>query len=128
MPRALADGQLRLVAGRRCTSGLMAWRRSLADCSFGRPTSARAVQDLALQVAEIDDVEVHEAESADAGGGEVQSQRRAETAGTDQQHPAGLEAFLSLHADFRHDEVAAVAFGFVGAEAGGRGPAGQGLV
>ena len=41
------------------------------------------VNDLALQVAGVDDVEVDQAKGADAGGGEVQGQRRAETAGSD---------------------------------------------
>ncbi len=45
-----------------------------------------AVQHLALQVAEIDDVEIDQADAADAGGGQVQPQRRAEPAGADEQH------------------------------------------
>ena len=72
-----------------------------------------AVQHLPLQVAEIDDVEVHQADPADAGGGEVQPQRRAQAAGADEQDAGRLEALLPLDADLGHDEVAAVALDFL---------------
>ena len=55
-----------------------------------------AVQDLALQVGDVDDVEIHEADVADAGGGEVERERRAEPAGADQQDARRLEPLLSL--------------------------------
>ena len=35
--------------------------------------------------------------------------RRAQAAGADQQHLGGLQLLLALHADFGHDQVAAVA-------------------
>ncbi len=72
-----------------------------------------AVQHLALQVAEIDHVEIDQADAADAGGGEVQAQRRAEAAGADEQDAGGLEPLLPVHADFGHDEVPAVAGDFL---------------
>ena len=73
------------------------------------PTSLGTERDLPLQVGEIDDVEIDEAEFADAGRGEIQAERRAESAGADQQHLGVLELELTFHADFRHDQVAAVA-------------------
>ena len=64
---------------------------------------------LPLQVREIHDVEIHQADAADAGRGEVQAQRRAQPARADQQHLRALQLELPFHADFRHDQVAAVA-------------------
>ena len=57
----------------------------------------------------VDDVEVDEAERADAGGGEVERERRAEAAGADAEDLGGLELLLAFHADFGQDEVARVA-------------------
>jgi hypothetical protein len=48
------------------------------------------VDDLALQVAGVDDVEVDQAERADAGGGEIERQRRAEAAGADAEDAAAF--------------------------------------
>ena len=71
------------------------------------------VDDLALQVAGVDDVEVDQAEGADAGRGEVEGERRTEPAGADAEDFGGLELLLALHADFGQDEVARVAGEFV---------------
>ena len=75
---------------------------------LGPADVGRAVQHLALEVAEIDDVEIDEADPADAGRGEVQPERRAEPAGADQQDAGRLQPLLPLHADFGHDQVPAV--------------------
>ena len=73
-----------------------------------------AVNDLPLQVAEIDHVEIDEADAADAGRGEVEAERRAEAAGADEQHAAmALSRFCPSSADLRHDEVPAVAGDFL---------------
>ena len=68
-----------------------------------------AVDDLPLQVGGIDHVEVHDAEPADAGGSEVQAQRRAEATGPDHEHARGLELALRLEPELRQDQVTAVA-------------------
>ena len=73
----------------------------------------RAVNDLPLQVAEVDDVEVDDADGADAGGGEIHRRRRAEAAGADAQHLRRLQLALPLDADLRHDQVPAVALDLV---------------
>ena len=73
----------------------------------------RAVQNLPLQVARVDHVEVDEAERADAGRGQIERRRRAEPAGADAQHARRLELALTLDADLRHDQVPAVALHFV---------------
>jgi hypothetical protein len=44
-----------------------------------------AVEDLALKIRFVDDVEVDEAECADTGGGEVECGGRSESAGTDEE-------------------------------------------
>src|SRR5262249_17316897 len=67
-----------------------------------------AVEHLALQVGEVHHVKIDQPEPADARGGEVQRQGRAEAAGADQQDAAGLEALLALEPDLGHDQVAAV--------------------
>ena len=83
---------------------------------FGPADVGGAVQDLPLQIAEIDDVEIDEAEPADAGCGEVEAQRRAEAAGADEQHAGRFEPLLAVDADLRHDQVPAVAGDFAGEE------------
>ena len=70
---------------------------------------ARAVKHLALQVRGIHDIEVHEAERADAGRGEIERGGRAEPAHTNEQHARALELLLSLEPDFGKNEVTAVA-------------------
>ncbi len=67
------------------------------------------VDDLALQVARIDHIEIDKAERADAGRGQVERKRRTEPAGAHAKDARGLELLLALHADFRQDEVARVA-------------------
>ena len=67
------------------------------------------VNHLALQIGEIDDVEIHQADAADAGGGQIEAERRAEPAGADQQHLGGLEFQLAFHPHLGHDQVARVA-------------------
>src|SRR5437879_2491784 len=59
----------------------IARRRQLRSSDVGG-----AVKNLALQVAEVDDVEVDEAERSDAGGGEIHRDRRAKAACADAQH------------------------------------------
>ena len=73
----------------------------------------RAVENLPLQVAEVDDVEVDEAERADAGGRQVERRRRTEPAGADADDARLLQLPLTLDADLRNDQVAAVALDFV---------------
>ena len=73
------------------------------------PDVGLAVDDLALQVGLVDDVEVDDAEGADTGGGEVEQRRRAEAAGTDDEHLGVLQPLLPGHADVGDDQVARVA-------------------
>ncbi len=67
------------------------------------------MNDLPLQIARVDDIEIDEAEGADSRRGQIQGQRRTESAGADTQHLGGLELLLAFHADFGQDQVARVA-------------------
>jgi hypothetical protein len=66
-----------------------------------------------VQVAGIDHVEVDKADRADSRGGKIHGCRRAQPAGADTQHTGRLELALPLEADFRHDEMPAVALHLV---------------
>ena len=80
-------------------------RRELRPADVGR-----AVQDLPLQVAEVDDVEVDDADAC-------RRRPRRDTCATGEPSPpapmqstfAGLQLALTVDADLRHDQVAAVA-------------------
>src|SRR4029078_4668144 len=78
-----------------------------------RPSDiGRAVQDLPVQVAEVDGVEVDDAEAADAGGGEIERGGGAGGARADAQHACRLQPPLTVDAHLRHDQVPAVALDF----------------
>ena len=67
------------------------------------------MDDLTLEIRVVDDVGVDDAERADAGGGEVERRRRAEPAGTDQEHARVEQLLLPLLADLGNQDVAGVA-------------------
>src|SRR5437660_10183202 len=71
------------------------------------------MEDLPLQVAEVDGVEVDDAERADAGGREIHRHGRSEPARAYAQDLRGLQPALTVDADLRHDQVARVALHFV---------------
>jgi hypothetical protein len=71
---------------------------------------------LTLQVGKRNHVVVDHAERADTGSGEIEQQRRAETAGTDHQHAGAAERGLARAAHIVQHDVARIAFEFVGAE------------
>ncbi len=79
-----------------------------------------SVNHLALEVGEIDHVEIHQADSPHARGRQIQAQRRAQASGADQQHFGVLQLQLPFHADFGHDQVARVAQDFVLGKRNGR--------
>src|SRR6266404_3109116 len=67
------------------------------------------MDDLALQVGQVDPVGIGDADCPDPGGREVEQERRAETARTDDEHPRGEQPDLALLADLVEDQVAGVA-------------------
>ena len=74
----------------------------------------RGVDDLTLQVGQRHRVVVDDAQSADAGRGEIQQDRRAEAAGADDQHPRGLEPGLARAADLAQHDMARITLEFRG--------------
>ena len=103
------------------TFGLCASSVSFADCDLRLPDVVGLVKDLALQVRAVDDVEVDDADRADAGEREVERDRRAEATGADDEHARFDDLALPGAADLGHDQVAAVAFHHLRCEH--RGPA-----
>ena len=61
---------------------------------------------------------VHDAERADSGRSQIQDQRRSQPARSDTEHLRLLQFELTVHADFRHDQVARVAQDFLVVERG----------
>ena len=59
--------------------------RLLGRLDLAVPHPVGRVDDLALEVADVDDVEVDDADGADARSGEIEHRRRAEATGTDEQ-------------------------------------------
>ena len=64
------------------------------------------MDDLALQIAGVDGIEVDCFQALlDARRGEIQRERRAESAGTHTENLRRLELLLAFHADFGQDQV-----------------------
>ncbi len=88
----------------------------LGDFDLRAADIGSAVQDLALEVREIDDVIVDQTDAPHAGGGEVQRTRASQATGTHQQHTALQEFALSFDAELRKIQVAPVAIELIGPE------------
>src|SRR5208282_5091667 len=71
------------------------------------------VQNLALEVGIIHGIEIDDAYLADAGGGEVHGDWRAEAAGADAQDAGALDFLLACQTDFRQNQVPRVTADFV---------------
>ena len=67
------------------------------------------MHDLALQIGQIDAVAIADRQRADARGGKVQRRRRTQPAGADHQYMRIEQALLAFDADFRQQDVPAVA-------------------
>ena len=87
----------------------MSRQRAAGALDLGDADVGGAMDDLALQVGEIDPVVVDHAQGADAGGGEILQERRAEPAGADHQHARGDQPRLAHAADLGQHDVARVA-------------------
>src|SRR6266849_5343844 len=81
--------------------------------ALGLANVAGAEGDLALEVGEVDHVKVNQAKFSDARRGKIQTKRRAKPARADEEYLSVLQLELPLHANFRHDEVAAVTKDFL---------------
>ena len=94
-------------------SALIDYARRL-DLALADPVGG--VDDLALEVADVDDVEVDDADRPDARRGEVERGRRAEAAGADEQRLRAEELGLAVRADLGDQQVAAVALLLLGGQ------------
>src|SRR4051812_27838137 len=67
-----------------------------------------------MQIARIDIVEIDKSDAADAGSGEVESDRTSQPARADDEHRSGLQFLLPCLTNLGEDEVACVTgpFGF----------------
>ena len=74
------------------------------------------VHDLALEIVEAHPVAVDDADLADARGGQIKNERRAEPAGADHQHARGFQLLLALAADLLQHQLALVALDLFGSE------------
>ncbi len=70
------------------------------------------MEDLALEVARVHSIEIHESQRPDSRGGKVQRRRRSEPARADAQHAGRLELPLSVESDLGQSQVTAIAFVF----------------
>jgi hypothetical protein len=68
------------------------------------------VDDLALEVAQVNGVIVHNAQSPDAGRSQVQKRRRSQATGTYDKDFRILKPALAHRADFGNDEMPGVPF------------------
>src|SRR5437660_3353714 len=75
------------------------------------PNALGVVQDLALQVAIIDDIGIDNAKRAHARSGKIIGRRRSQTASADQQDSRVEQLKLSLLAHFRNEQVTAIPSG-----------------
>ena len=87
---------------------------------LGPADVALPVDDLALQIGLVDDVELDDAEGSHPGGREVHQGGGPQATRADAQHSGVLEPLLPDHADLGDDDVAAVAPDLVDGEFGGR--------
>jgi hypothetical protein len=90
--------------------------RDLGGVDLRHTDALVRVRHLALEVREVDDVVVDDAERSDSGGGQVERGRRAEPSGAEQQHLGVEQLQLPLEADLRHEQVARVALALLGVE------------
>ncbi len=66
------------------------------------------MQQLALEVAVVDNVEIDNADTPDTGSGQIHRRWRTEPARPNAKDTRRLQLSLPIDADFRHDEMTAV--------------------
>jgi len=80
------------------------------------------VDDLALEVGHIDDIEVDHTDGAHAGRGKVEQARGTQAAGADEQRLRAQQPGLTFRTDLGDEQVAAVALLLLATQHHGRGP------
>ncbi|MCY1420342.1 hypothetical protein D9M71_359580 [compost metagenome] len=74
------------------------------------------MHDLPLQVGQVDRIEIGQMQLTDAGRGQVQRHRRAETAEADDQRAPLFQAQLAIDIDLRQQDLPAVTQQFLVAQ------------
>jgi hypothetical protein len=84
------------AAGMRFEADMGIQRAQAGDggLNLGPADVGGGVQDLALEIGDLHDVGIDEAQQADAGGGEIEERGGTEAAAADDQDAAGAELFL----------------------------------
>ena len=92
-------------------------RQSLAArLHFRHADCGRGVQDLPLQVREIDDIAIDQTDGADSGGSEIESGRRAEPPGTDEQDLRLVQLYLALATYVAENNLTAISLNLLFSE------------
>ncbi len=76
---------------------------------LGRTDAVGVVDDLALQVGQVDAVEIRQVQFADTGGGQVQGHRRPQATQADNQYPAVFQAQLAVDIHLLQQDLPAIA-------------------
>ena len=74
------------------------------------------MEHLPLEIRDVDHIGVHQADRADARGGQIERRRRPQPAGADEQDSGSQELALPLLAHLAQQEVPAVALDLIGPE------------
>ena len=80
---------------------------------FGPANVFGAMNDLPLQVREIHRIEIEDAEFANAGGGQIHRDGRAQSTRADAQHARRADFLLAAQAHFRQDQVSGITADFI---------------
>ena len=83
---------------------------------FGTAHVVVVMQDLALEVGDLHHVEVHDADGAHAGEGQIDGGGRSQAAGADYQDLGVHELALTKTAHLAHDDVPAVTLDLLGSQ------------
>ena len=112
------------------TSSRGTTRSSSAEAAFGETIPGRVhlgtadrghgVDNLTVEVAEVHLVVVHHGDPADARGGQIEQDRRAQPPGAHDEDRRGPQPALPLVADRAEEQVPGVARALVGGELGAR--------
>ena len=109
MIRSTLRGDQHLLVGDDVDLGVQRVDRSLRGLDLALPHPVRRVDDLTLEVADVDDVEVDDADRPDPGGREIQRTRRSEPTGADEEGLRAEQLRLAGRSDLRDEQMAAVA-------------------
>src|SRR5262245_61003559 len=77
---------------------------------LGTPHVLRSMNDLALEIRDIDGVEIDESQMPDSGRGEIEGDRRTQATRSHDEHPGIAKTFLTLETHLGQGQMTGVAF------------------